>query len=78
MRHDENAKKTVVITAGNRGGGACIALRYANANYNVAIIADKEGSSDVSNQIVAQGGQSRIFLRPKKFNQRFTLLPRYS
>ena len=33
--------KTVVITAGNRGGGSAIALRYAAAGANVAIISDK-------------------------------------
>lgn len=63
---DETLKnKTVIVTAGNRGGGASIAMRYAASSANVAIIVDKTTStasslnvSEVSNKIVAAGGKS--------------------
>lgn len=50
--------KTVVITAGNRGGGSSIALRYAAAGASVAIISDKLGTTEISDRIVSDGGKS--------------------
>lgn len=57
--------KTVVITAGNRGGGAALAKRYAKAGANLVIVAHKEQSTmpqlevnEVSENIVASGGNA--------------------
>ena len=58
--------KTAIITAGNRGGGASLALRFASAGANVAIIAPKETTTnlrlnEISDQIKASGGKAKTW-----------------
>lgn len=48
--------KTVLITSGHQGGGAAVALRYANAGANVVILADQE-----TKKIELPGGKSLTF-----------------
>ena len=42
--------KTVVVTAGNRGGGAVIANRYKESGANVVVIADKQSDVILKNE----------------------------
>lgn len=56
--------KTVIVTAGNQGGGAVVALRFAASGANVAIIANKSPLFDntqvnnISDKIIAAGGNA--------------------
>jgi len=57
------ANKTVIVTAGHRGGGATVSRRFAAAGANIAIIAPRttENNSrvnEVSNQIISVGGKA--------------------
>lgn len=52
--------RTVIITAGNRGGGAAVALRFASAGASVVIIAPKAPDSqmtELSARINSAGGR---------------------
>lgn len=58
--------RTVIVTAGNRGGGAALAIRFASAGANVAIIAPKEHTPnprllEVSDQIMHSGGSAKTW-----------------
>ncbi len=56
--------KTVIITAGNQGGGAVIALRFAASGANVAVIAEKNPLSEkistdpILEKIITAGGKA--------------------
>lgn len=55
--------KTVIVTAGNRGGGAAVSLRFAAAGANIVIMAPKGAKTNsqgesVSKKIVNQGGKA--------------------
>ncbi|AMB98493.1 beta-ketoacyl-ACP reductase [Aerococcus urinaehominis] len=50
-------KKTVVITGGSRGIGAAIAHRYAQENYNIAIISRSGSQADHIQALEAEGVQ---------------------
>lgn len=52
--------KTVIITAGNQGGGAVHAMRFAVAGANIVIIADKTKAwnTKVSDKIISSGGNA--------------------
>ena len=56
--------KTVVVTAGNQGGGAVIAYRYAASGANVVVVANKSPSldrarvNDVAAKIIESGGEA--------------------
>lgn len=62
---DSLKNKTIVVTAGNRGMGEVIALRYAASGANVVIIASKDLTATtstninlVAEKIVAAGGNA--------------------
>lgn len=55
--------KTVIVTAGNQGGGAIVALRFAASGANVVIIANKEVNANslvnsTADRIIAGGGKA--------------------
>lgn len=57
------SNKTIIVTAGNRGGGAAVSLRFAKAGANIAIVAPKGLRADsqvneVAEEIVGRGGKA--------------------
>lgn len=61
--HNALEGKTVIVTAGNQGGGAIVALRFAASGANVVIIANKEVNANSSvnftaDRIIAAGGKA--------------------
>ncbi len=66
MKHASLKSKTVIVTAGNQGGGAIVAARFAEAGAKVAIIAhpdplSKTPLNQVSDSINQSGGTARTW-----------------
>ncbi len=58
--------KVVLVTAGNQGGGAIVAKRFANAGAKVAVIANHEAKriapiNEVSDDITMDGGHAQTW-----------------
>ena len=67
MTHAPNPtlkNKTVIVTAGNQGGGAVLALRFASSGANVVIVAEKNPLSEkisaapILDKIITAGGKA--------------------
>jgi citronellol/citronellal dehydrogenase len=65
MTDDSLKGKTVVVTAGHRGMGEVVALRYAASGANIVIIANKDltvvtpiNTNEVAEKIIATGGNA--------------------
>ena len=63
MHNNTLEGKTVIVTAGNQGGGAIVALRFAARGANVVIIANKEAIENplvnsTADKIIAAGGKA--------------------